>query len=165
MKKLHQSIEEYRDVNLSEDSRMRRGEICGLMWSDFDGKKGTLTVRRTLHQHKGGGLTTGETKTGKDRRTITLPPSTAQSLQERRKGSCSQWIFPNPLRPESPVSPGSAYNHMKTLLKSAGLPRIRFHDLRHPYVSPRQRIFSIYEVHYLLVRSALFACAIFYGLC
>ncbi|MCX4374494.1 MAG: TnpV protein, partial [Dysosmobacter sp.] len=26
---------------------MRRGEICGLMWSDFDGKKGTLTVRRT----------------------------------------------------------------------------------------------------------------------
>ncbi len=114
---------------------MRRGEICGLMWSDFDGKKGTLTVRRTLHQRKGGGLTTGETKTGKGRRTITLPPSTAQLLRERQKHSCSQWIFPNPLRPESPVSPGSAYNHMKTLLKNAGLPRIRFHDLRHTFAT------------------------------
>ena len=114
---------------------MRRGEICGLMWSDFDGKTGTLTVRRTLHQRKGGRLTTGETKTGKGRRTITLPPSTAQLLRERQKRSCSQWIFPNPLRPESPVSPGSAYNHMKTLLKNAGLPRIRFHDLQHTFAT------------------------------
>ena len=112
---------------------MRRGEICGLMWSDFDGKKGTLTVRRTLHQRKGGGVTTGETKTGKGRRTITLPPSTAQLLRERQKRSCSQWIFPNPLRPEDPVNPGRAYSRLKTLLKSAGLPGIRFHDLRHTY--------------------------------
>ena len=123
---------------------MRRGEICGLMWSDFDGKKGTLTVRRTLHQRMGGGLTTGETKTGKGRRTITLPPSTAQLLRERRKGSCSQWIFPNPLRPEDPVNPGRAYSRLKTLLKSAGLPGIRFHDLRHPYVKYKTKIFLIY---------------------
>ncbi len=114
---------------------MRRGEICGLMWSDFDGKKGTLTVRRTLHQRKGGGLTTGETKTGKGRRTITLPPSTAQLLRNRRKGSCSQWIFPNPLRPEDPVNPGRACSRLKTLLKSAGLPGIRFHDLRHTFAT------------------------------
>jgi len=124
---------------------MRRGEICGLMWSDFDGKKGTLTVRRTLHQRKGGGVTTGETKTGKGRRTITLPPSTAQLLRERRKGSCSQWIFPNPLYPEDPVNPGRAYSHLKTLLKSAGLPGIRFHDLRHPNVKPKTQIF----IHFL----------------
>ena len=114
---------------------MRRGEICGLMWSDFDGKKGTLTVRRTLHQRKGGGVTTGETKTGKGRRTITLPPSTAQLLRERQKRSCSQWIFPNPLRPEDPVNPGRAYSRLKTLLKSAGLPGIRFHDLRHTFAT------------------------------
>ena len=120
---------------------MRRGEICGLMWSDFDGKKGTLTVRRTLHQRKGGGVTTGETKTGKGRRTITLPPSTAQLLRERQKRSCSQWIFPNPLRPEDPVNPGRAYSRLKTLLKSAGLPGIRFHDLRHPNVKSKTKIF------------------------
>ena len=76
-----------------------------------------------------------ETKTGKGRRTITLPPSTAQLLRERQKRSCSQWIFPNPLRPEDPVNPGRAYSRLKTLLKSAGLPGIRFHDLRHTFAT------------------------------
>ena len=104
------------------------------MWSDFDEKKGTLSIRRTIHTQKGGRLVAGETKTGTGKRTIILPPSTAQLLAQRKKYSYSQWIFPNPLRPEQPASPGTAYNHLKTLLKRAGLPSIRFHDLRHPYV-------------------------------
>ena len=29
---------------------LRLGEICGLVWSDFDGRKGTLSIRRTLHK-------------------------------------------------------------------------------------------------------------------
>ena len=63
---------------------LRRGEICGLMWSDFDEKKGTLSVRRTLHPKPGGGVVAGETKTGQGRRTIVLPPSTVQLLTERK---------------------------------------------------------------------------------
>ncbi len=114
---------------------LRRGEICGLMWSDFDEMHGTLSVRRTLHIQKGGDLVTGETKTGMGKRTITLPPSTSQLLTQRKKRSYSQWIFPNPLRPEQPASPGTAYNHLKTLLKRAGLPSIRFHDLRHTFAT------------------------------
>ena len=114
---------------------LRQGEICGLMWSDFDEAHGTLTIRRTLHVQKGGRLVAGETKTGTGKRTITLPPSTAQLLAQRKKHSYSQWIFPNPLRPEQPASPGSAYNHLKTLLKRAGLPSIRFHDLRHTFAT------------------------------
>ena len=42
---------------------LRLGEICGLMWSDFDPRKGTLNVSRTLHKEKGGRLVTGDTKT------------------------------------------------------------------------------------------------------
>ena len=114
---------------------LRQGEICGLMWSDFDEAHGTLSVRRTLHIQKGGRLVAGETKTGTEKRTITLPPSTAQLLAQRKKHSYSQWIFPNPLRPEQPTSPGTAYNHLKTLLKRAGLPSIRFHDLRHTFAT------------------------------
>ena len=114
---------------------LRQGEICGLMWSDFDEAHGTLSVRRTLHVQKGGRVVTGETKTGTGKRTITLPPSTAQLLAQRKKHSYSQWIFPNPLRPEQPASPGTAYNHLKTLLKRAGLPSIRFHDLRHTFAT------------------------------
>ena len=114
---------------------LRRGEICGLMWSDFDETHGTLSIRRTLHTQRGGRLVTGETKTGTGKRTITLPPSTAGLLAQRKKHSYSQWIFPNPLQPEQPTSPNAAYNHLKTLLKRAGLPSIRFHDLRHTFAT------------------------------
>ena len=34
------------------------------------------------------------------------------------------------------MNPGTAYRRLKTLLEEAGLPSIRFHDLRHPYVKP-----------------------------
>jgi len=114
---------------------LRRGELCGLMWTDFDKKKGTLTIRRTLHHKGGGGYFVGKTKTGAGRRTIKLPPSTMQLLTERKKRSISQWIFPHPVRPEDPVLPNSGYIRMKKLLAEAGLPNMRFHDLRHTFAT------------------------------
>ena len=105
------------------------------MWSDFDEAHGTLSLQRTFHIQKGGRVITGETKTGTEKRTITLPPSTAGLLTRRKKHACSQWAFPDPLRPEQPVSPNSAYNHLKTLLQKAGLPSLRFHDLRHTFAT------------------------------
>ena len=77
----------------------------------------------------------GATKTGRGTRNILLPASTAQLLSERKKHSWSEWIFPNPLKPESPTNPRSAYGHLKALLDSAGLPNIRFHDLRHTFAT------------------------------
>ena len=113
---------------------LRRGELCGLMWTDFDAEKGTLTVRRTLH-NKVGGYYVGETKTGAGRRIIKLPPSTVRLLSERKRTSISQWIFPNPIHPEDPIMPNSGYTRMKKLLAEAGLPSIRFHDLRHIFAT------------------------------
>lgn len=114
---------------------LRRGELCGLMWSDFDEKKGTLSIRRTLHGKEGGGYYVGDTKTGTGRRIIKLPPSTVQLLTERKRAAISQWIFPNPIHPVDPVMPNSGYNRMKKLLAEAGLPRMRFHDLRHTFAT------------------------------
>ena len=114
---------------------LRRGEICGLKWEDFDEVSGTLKVRRAVHQERGGKLTTWDTKTAAGTRTIILPPSTAALLREREKSALSEWIFPNPLRPEQPIRPSSAYERMKALLKTAGLPSIRFHDLRHTFAT------------------------------
>ena len=122
---------------------LRRGEICGLQWNDFDGEAGTLKVCRTLHGQRKGEYTVGETKTGKGMRTIILPKTVADILRRRKADTISQWIFPDPVKPEDPVNPGSAYLHMKTLLRRAGLPSIRFHDLRHPYVKHTTKIFSL----------------------
>ena len=68
-------------------------------------------------------------------RKIVLPPSTAQLLRERKKTAPTEWIFPNPFDPEQPIAPGTAYNRLKVLLKEAGLPDIRFHDLRHTFAT------------------------------
>ena len=122
---------------------LRRGEICGLQWNDFDGDTGTLKVCRTLHSQRKGEYTVGETKTNQGMRTIILPHSVTEILRRRKADAISQWIFPDPVKPEDPVDPNAAYRHMKTLLQRAGLPSIRFHDLRHPYVKHTTKIFSL----------------------
>ena len=128
--------ETWRDFFYTElTTGLRRGEICGLMWQDFDERAGTLKVVRSVNVPKAGVLEIGETKTDRGRRTITLPPSTVQRLKERKKHAVSQWIFPEPLAPEKPVRPSAAYYWMKRILGEAGLPQIRFHDLRHTFAT------------------------------
>lgn len=91
----------WRDFFLTEmTTGLRRGELCGLKWSDFDEEAGTLKVCRTIHARKGGGMEEGSTKTYAGTRTILLPSSTAQLLRERKESSQTEWIFPNPLCPE-----------------------------------------------------------------
>ena len=114
---------------------LRLGEICGLMWSDFDARKGTLSVNRTIHKEKGGRLVTGDTKTYAGTRTIVLPDSTAELLRCRKKNSYSIWIFPNPLKPEAPMNPSIAYRQLKAILTENSLPDLRFHDLRHTFAT------------------------------
>ena len=114
---------------------LRRGEICALMWRDFDAKTGTLKICRTLHSKGQGVYALGDTKTSQGNRTIILPESVAALLRVRKKASISQWIFPQPTSPELPMNPGTAYRRLKTLLEEVGLPSIRFHDLRHTFAT------------------------------
>ncbi|MBQ8249258.1 MAG: site-specific integrase [Clostridia bacterium] len=110
---------------------LRRGEICALKWSDFDEAEGKLAICRTLHEDG----TTGDTKTYSGMRSIKLPESAADMLRERKKTAVSEWIFPNPLKPEKAVSGQAAYNRLKKILKDCNLPDIRFHDLRHTFAT------------------------------
>ncbi len=139
---LERFMEKIRDDPLWHDlfyteltTGLRRGELCGLKWEDFHEESGTLMIRRTVHKEKGGVLTTWDTKTTAGTRKIVLPPSTAELLKKRRAATKSEWIFPNPVKPELPIDPSSAYRHLKTLLNQTGLPDIRFHDLRHTFAT------------------------------
>ena len=110
---------------------LREGEICALKWSDFDAAEGKLHISRTLHR----GGTTGDPKTYGGTRSITLPKSVADMLRERKQTAKSEWIFPNPLKPENAVTGQAAYNRLKKILKDCNLPDIRFHDLRHTFAT------------------------------
>ena len=114
---------------------LRRGEICGLKWSDLDIEKGTLKVERSVSNGEDGKLEIGETKTETGKRVIRLPASTLRILTERKECALTDWIFSNLLEPGKPMNPSTAYGKLKSILKTAGLPDIRFHDLRHTFAT------------------------------
>ena len=59
----------------------------------------------------------------------------ATLLQEKSNKAVNEWVFPHYANPSEPLHPDSAYTKLKTMLKRAGLPLIRFHDLRHTFAT------------------------------
>jgi integrase len=92
-------------------------------------------VRHSL-QELNGKLTLGEPKTACGKRRIELPQMTIDALNRHRKSLLKEglvgvpWVFPN--QSGGPWRRSHLhFKEFKPLLKSAGLPDIRFHDLRH----------------------------------
>lgn len=114
---------------------LRRGEICGLKWSDIDFENRRLRVERSLSAVTNGKIQIGEIKTGAGKRTIVLPSILAALLAKRKENALNEWVFYNPCNPNLPMNPAAAYQKLHTILKNAELPRIRFHDLRHTFAT------------------------------
>ena len=114
---------------------LRRGEICGLKWSDVNFGDGKLRVERSVSVKKGGGIQIGQTKTDTGMRVIVLPPSVLDMLKHRKEEALSEWIFYKFANPCEPMNPDAAYRKLKVILKNAELPLIRFHDLRHTFAT------------------------------
>ena len=123
---------------------LRQGEALGLRWQDVDLTARTLSVVHAL-QRVDGKLQLVEPKTDRSRRTIKMPAVVADALAQHRVQQLemrllagARWtetglIFTSSLG--TPLDGANVTRHFQRLLASAGLPRLRFHDLRHSCAS------------------------------
>lgn len=117
---------------------LRQGELFALRWSDVDVEAGTLTVRHTLER---GTCRLAEPKTRRARRTVRLGPTSLATLREHRRVQLEErvaagrrWrdldlVFATAIG--SPLDSRNVTHGLQVKLAAAGLPRQRFHDLRH----------------------------------
>ena len=113
---------------------LRRGELLALQWGDLDFDAGTLTVEKQVYAVKGQ-LQLSVPKTKASIRKLVLPPGVVEVLREYRKGVDSRWMFPSPVKEDTPLSPGAARRRLQCILERAGCKHVRFHDLRHTFAT------------------------------
>lgn len=128
-------------INLAIASGARQRELLGLKWTDIDWVKKTLRIDRQLDFPDGNGVHFSDTKTKYGRRSIVLGSHSIEVLKEQmvrqemeRRAAGSNWrenglIFTTSIG--TPIHPRNLLRDFKILLKEAGLPPIRWHDLRH----------------------------------
>jgi integrase len=128
---------------------LRQGEALALRWQDIDFDRRTLRVSRQLQRMRRDGKNSGrlvfsEPKNA-SRRTVGLPQRAVSTLKSHRKRQLEEKLKvadyedPGLVFASSKGTPIDAQNvvnrYYKPVLKRAGLPRIRFHDLRHSCLS------------------------------
>ncbi len=123
---------------------MRRGELLALRWEDIDLERGLVTIRRTMTEDVNGHDVIGPApKTRAGRRPIALAASCVDRLRKHRAQQAERRLLLGPAwdttagdlvfdRGDGRLihvdSPGDALDR---LAERRGLPRMRFHDLRH----------------------------------
>ena len=122
-------------------TEMHRGEILGLQWDAVDLEAGMLTVRRNL-THYGDAYHLAEPKTKRSPRTLPLPAAPGEAalrthrdrqrferiLAKRWLGDDWNLVF---CRPDGHPLPSTVVTRVfREHLARAGLPPVRFHDLR-----------------------------------
>lgn len=123
---------------------MRQSEILGLLWADVDLDEGMLRVQRQL-QRRAGGWRFVPPKTAKGRRTIALPETAISALRAHRTRQLEERMRAGPLWNEhglvfprgdgEPLNGQGVTRHLQMVMERGGLPRKRFHDLRHSCAS------------------------------
>ena len=111
---------------------LRRGELLGLKWQDIDWKNGVIKVKRQIARVDGK-IVEAPLKTKNSYRTVTISPQAIEVLREQKRKTNDQYVFPSPNG--GPISPDSVNNMLKRVLERAGIPKVRFHDLRHTFAT------------------------------
>jgi integrase len=126
---------------------LRRGEACGLRWSEVDLDRGILFVVRN-RTTVGYRVVEGPPKTAAGVRAIALDAHTVHVLRKHRTRQTAQrthrrttgkswqdsgYVFVR--KDGSPIHPGYASCRFRLLLTQVDIPPIRLHDLRHSAAS------------------------------
>ena len=121
---------------------LRRGELLALQWADLDTESKTLSVTKQVNRINGE-LVVSPPKTRNSVRTLAVPQQAVDLLiTEHKKHSRNPYLFPSP-KTGTMYDPDAFRRTHDKILKAIGAERIRFHDLRHPYVKHTTKIFSL----------------------
>ena len=132
-------------VALDLATGMRRGELLALRWEDVDLDGATVSIRRALEETKAG-LRFKAPKTERGRRTISLPPSSVDTLRAHWRQQLELRMALGQGRPKSsslvfstveggPISPDKLSRDWRRVSAVRKLPRVKFHALRHTHAS------------------------------
>jgi integrase len=122
---------------------MRQGEIAALRWRHIDLDRGLIAVVEAVEQTSAG-VRIKPPKSGKGR-SVTLPTLAVTELRQWRARQ-AEGILRLGIRPNEdtrvvtrgdglPMRPSAIYQSWTRFLADSGLPRIRFHDLRHSHAT------------------------------
>jgi integrase len=125
----------------------RQGELLGLLWSDVDFKNGKISFSKQL-QRVGGRLVSQPLKTKRSKRTVYMGSAVAAALVAHRDRQAverdaagSRWSASPDFVFRSTVGTGcegvNVTRDFQKAVAAAGLPAMRFHDLRHTCASIR----------------------------
>lgn len=130
---------------VSASTGMRRGELLGLRWRDFDLEEGMVCIQRQLIRN-GRVMEFCHPKTPAGRRTICLDPATVRALVAHRdRQAAAAAAVSDPTGQDldlafcrkngQPKDPDAVSHRFAQLVTRLGLPRIRLHDLRHTHAT------------------------------
>ena len=134
--------EQYRNaVTVLLFTGMRRGELLGLTWSDFDTKNKLLKINKTVQYLPDRGVFQDDTKSDSSNRVIKLSKTAADALTAQRKWQLEQrlklgtyWkqsdrIFTSPTG--DPIHPDTLSGWFRNFIAKTDLPPVHLHSLRH----------------------------------
>ncbi|MBM4463427.1 MAG: site-specific integrase [Chloroflexi bacterium] len=131
-------------IYMAVSTGLRQAELLGLRWRDVDDLGLSISVSQVLYKRRGV-TQLKEPKTSRSRRRVKMTPKLAEFLRDyRAERESLYWQLGKPLALDSlvftstafqPMNPGNLSRTFSTLAKEAGLPGVRFHDLRHTFAS------------------------------
>jgi integrase len=126
--------------DLATSTGARRGELCGLRWVDVDLQDQTITIAIERVQ-VGWEAVEDEPKSESSRRVVALDSATVTALRRHRKQQLADRLAWQDAWAESgkvfvtedgrALHPAAVTELFDRLAFAAGLPPVRFHDLRH----------------------------------